>query len=429
MDRARLRCENSQYLDILALSRFAGRALQHLKLRAYLLSETIEKRPDYIVFSTDLMILDGDFKSTLGIVRSIGRQGICMVVGSRHRLGRAGFSKNVQHRFVYRLQNDSIETAHKDILAAVKHYRPRVLMPVYDTTWFVIYRYYRVYQNLTTIVANPGEKLFKDLLDKGRLFAVAKKHGVKMPATFLPQTFKDARSLRNSLPYPVILKPQSGSGGEGMTIAENAGEFESALQFFKEIFVVQEKIEGEDLELTILCDHGKAIAGSAYVSLRNAPLPFGPPVACRTITDDNLMQIGVRFLEGLGYHGVAHLDFRRDQRDSNPLLLDFNARLAGTNDTSLHSGIDFASMLFRMAIKQHVSPCFHYQIGREFRMLFPGELRHLAQTHHKLRTIRELLKLRGVTTELSFKDPLPHLALLLEALVRTGTRKKRTTDG
>ena len=168
----------------------------------------------------------------------------------------------------------------------------------------------------------------------------------------------------------------------------------------------------------MLCDHGKPITFSAYVSLRNAPLPYGPPVACRTIEDENLIRIGTEFLKKIRYHGVAHLDFRRDRRDGEPKLLDFNARLAGTNDVSLCSGIDFGYMLYRLAIGEILEPSFTFEKGKEFRWLMPGELMHLKQTPNKIQTLWKLSKWNNVHTDISLTDPLPNMAMVFDVFKR-----------
>lgn len=145
------------------------------------------------------------------------------------------------------------------------------------------------------------------------------------------------------------------------------------------------------------------MAGSAYVTLRNRP-HYGPPVACRTIRDDRLMSIGTDFLRKLGCHGVAHLDFRRDRRDGEPKLLDFNVRLAGSNEISTRTGVDFAYMLYRLALGRRVEPCFEYEAGTEFRWPLFGEL----------------LRWRGVHTDVSLRDPLPHMVDTLNVMANVG---------
>ena len=136
------------------------------------------------------------------------------------------------------------------------------------------------------------------------------------------------------------------------------------------------------------------------------------------------MKIGCNFLKSIGFHGVAHLDFRRDRRDSIPKLLDFNVRVAGTNDISLRSGVDFGFMLYQLAAGEQVAPCFNYEIGREFRWFMPGELRHFIQTPKKFKTLMQWMKWRRVSTDFSLSDPMPQAAMLIDLFRRVYNRFK-----
>jgi hypothetical protein len=47
------------------------------------------------------MVLDGETRAALGIIRSLGKRGIPIIVGSNNPMGRSGFSKHAQKQFVY----------------------------------------------------------------------------------------------------------------------------------------------------------------------------------------------------------------------------------------------------------------------------------------------------------------------------------------
>ncbi len=368
------------------------------------------------------MVLDGGSRTALGVVRSLGRLGIPIMVGSNDPLGRSGFSRYATRRFTYPPAKAELEATHQVIIDHVRAWRPDVLMPIYDEGWFVVYAFFEEYARLTTIVPCPNRNLSENVADKGRLAEYAEQHGVPIPKTFQPRSRDEAMALRDQLPYPVLLKPRKSVAGIGIRCVNKGEELNWALTQTKDIPLIQERIDGEDLELTILCLRGKAIAGSAYKSLRNAPLPFGPPVACRSIKNEALMHTGIDFLKKLQYHGVAHLDFRMDHRDGQPKLLEFNPRLAGTNEISTRTGIDFALMLYRLAIGERVKPCFSYETGREFRWL--GELRHLIQTPYKCQTVRELLRWHRVNTEIYLMDLMPHVVMLIKGLMQLHRRGK-----
>ena len=48
-----------------------------------------------------LMVLDAEFRATLGIVRNLGRKGIPLFVGGGGPLSMAGYSRHAAKRFTY----------------------------------------------------------------------------------------------------------------------------------------------------------------------------------------------------------------------------------------------------------------------------------------------------------------------------------------
>jgi len=365
-----------------------------------------------------LLVLDGESRTTLGIVRSLGPLGIPIAVGGGKPYAKAAYSRYADHRFIYPSIETDLLNAHRAIIEQVRAWRPDVLMPVKNPGWSCVYAFYDEYAELTSIIPCPGRELAESLSDKSSLAQRAKDCGVPTPDTFCPSSRDEALTLRDRLAYPVLLKPRVGGGGSGIRRAENAAEFEASLDAFPDLPVIQEHIDGNDLELTLLARHGEPVAGHLYASLRNEPLPYGPPIACRTIRDDDLMRTGVEFLKKLRFHGAAHMDFRRDKRDGRAKLLDFHARMASTNEMSIRCGLNFPLMLYRLALGQEISPCFPRQEGIEFRWL-DGERRHLAQTRDKLQTVRELLRWQNVVTDFSLLDPIPHVVGVVSSLLRT----------
>src|SRR3970282_2742686 len=119
--------------------------------------------------------------------------------------------------------------------------------------------------------------------------------------------------------------------------------------------------------LPLGCAPGGRVAPPPSATLRRYPEPSGVPVACRTTRDDELIEIGTRFLGALRYHGVANLDFRRDRRDGRAELSDFNPRLAGTTEVSVASGVDLPWVLSRLALGEEPQTLLFSQSGGEVR--------------------------------------------------------------
>ena len=370
------------------------------------------------MLSPDILVLDGQTRAALGVVRSLSQKGLSVIAGSYDASGITNYSRCIKKHFTYMYDPNALEKAHSAILEQVKILRPKVLMPVMNPSWSIVYNFYDDYKHLTKIVPNPGKDIFDKLFDKSYLAEVSEKYGVPTPKTYVLDNIDTALSLGDELPYPVLLKPKKGQGGLGIKRVDQKKNLASALSEYGEMPVIQELIRGEDLELTLLCIRGKPIAGSVYLSLRNYPLPYGPPVACRSIKDDYLMDLGINFLRKLNYNGVAHLDFRRDQNDGKAKLLDFNVRLAGTNEMSICSGIDFGYLLYRSAIGEEVDQIFKYEINKEFRWLLFSEFRYLLATTDKWKTLKDMLRWKNVSTNFSMTDPWPSIAPVLRKLTR-----------
>jgi len=133
--------------------------------------------------SPALMVLDGERRSTLGIVRSFGQKGIPVIVGSNNSSGKSALSRYVQQSFTYITGDDELEKAHSVIINQIRRICPEVLMPVFDTGWSLVYKYYEEYASLTNIVPNPGHELFEKLHNKKCLVELAEQHGLPIPRT------------------------------------------------------------------------------------------------------------------------------------------------------------------------------------------------------------------------------------------------------
>jgi predicted ATP-grasp superfamily ATP-dependent carboligase len=376
------------------------------------------------------MILEGNSRTTLGVVRSLGRRGIPIFLGSSQRLPKSGLSRYVARRFAYPPAEAGTAAMHEAIISHIHAWHPAVLMPVGGgEEWAVIYSHESEYAGLTRIAPSPSWDQFERLdQDKGYLSQLAREHGVATPMTFQPHTIEEALALREQLPYPVVVKPARGTGGVGVTNVDDARAL-SALLKPGDVPLIQEFIDGEDVELTILCARGEPLAGSVYRTVRHFPIPYGPSTACVTVRDEGLMAEGIRFLRRLAYHGVAHMDFLRDPRDGVAKLIDFNPGLTGTNDVSLASGVDFAWKLYRLALGERLQPDFAYEVGVEYRWLLYGELLHLLATPHKLAALRTMWPRGRVRTNVALSDPLPHLTegitLTHRHVARWWTQRKR----
>jgi predicted ATP-grasp superfamily ATP-dependent carboligase len=204
-------------------------------------------------------------------------------------------------------------------------------------------------------------------------------------------------------------------------IAARYGPDHSGLPF------IQEHVPGTDYVAAGLFHHGEPRAGIVARSIRNLP-PAGGLMVVRVSVVQREM---AGYLEALAaemkWHGVIMADFRLDERDNTPRLLDVNPRLWGSLYQAVASGVEFPCLLYRMALDGDVSPAPAGEAGVRTRCLWNDTRAlpaYLRRPGSRLRTIREFLDFRATKyDDMSLRDPLPVLAMALNIPIRLVVRR------
>jgi predicted ATP-grasp superfamily ATP-dependent carboligase len=121
---------------------------------------------------------------------------------------------------------------------------------------------------------------------------------------------------------------------------------------------------------------GEVLAYCGHVAHRTSPLLGGVSVLRESIVvPEAVLDAAVRLAKTIGLEGPCEVEFRRNA-DGKPLLMEINARLAGTLENAIQSGVDFPLMTWRWASGQSVSRVESYRTGVRTRWLH-GDLRWL----------------------------------------------------
>ena len=88
-----------------------------------------------------------------------------------------------------------------------------------------------------------------------------------------------------------------------------------------------------------------------------------------------MLNAAVSLATTIGVEGPSEVEFRRDA-SGRPLLMEINARLAGTLENAMHSGVNFPLMMWQWGSGQPVTKVTSYQTGVRTRWL-AGDLRWL----------------------------------------------------
>jgi len=139
--------------------------------------------------------------------------------------------------------------------------------------------------------------------------------------------------------YPVMIKPRSGSGSRGISVAASSEEL-LRLEPSPD-FLVQDYLPGEEYSVDVLADTtGHVVAAVPRVRER---VDSGVSVAGRTVHDAELERLGAGVAAATGLTYVANVQFRRDPA-GRPALLEVNPRFPGAMPLTVASGVDMPLM-------------------------------------------------------------------------------------
>ena len=340
---------------------------------------------------TTVLVLDAENRNALAAIRSLGRRGVTVVAGSKRRLARGFLSKYSAHSIVYPSPEEHEAGFVTFIQYAVDRFGIDVVLPIGDTSARTLSKHKDM---LSRQVAIPVAdwRAMRIASDKRETFSLAAEMGVPAPVTYASK-----RDVRN---FPVVVKRSKGTGGVHYVnnVAELACMDASAA-------VIQEYIPGEGYGFFALFEHGTERAIFMHRRVREYPITGGPSTAAESVHIEDLLESGLALLRALQWHGVAMVEFKKDERDSQYKLMEINPKFWGSLDLSIAAGVDFPWLAVKMALGTLDESVETYRTGVRFHWVF-DDLMHLAARPSSFRDVLSDFR-NGVANDLCVDDLKP----------------------
>ena len=303
------------------------------------------------------VVIGGDYQG-LGIVRSLGRQGIPVcVVDDEYSISR--FSRYAT-RFVSvpDLRN---ERAAVDRLIEIGKRGGLDGWILYPTREELVAALSHNREELSQVfrVPTPDWETVKWAWDKRNTYRLAQELGIPTPVTHYPENIGQLSQL-DSLAPPFALKPAIKEHFVYATKAKawranNHSELRSLYQKASALagdgeIMVQELIPGGGTQQFSYCAFfrkGEAVGKMVARRRRQHPLEFGrASTYVESVDVPILEEFSERFLRAIDYYGLVEIEYKLDPRDSQYKLLDVNARTWGYHSLGAKAGVDFSYMLY-----------------------------------------------------------------------------------
>jgi len=314
------------------------------------------------------VVIGGDYQG-LGIVRSLGRQGVPVCVVD-DELSISRYSRYAT-KFV-KLADLHDERVVVDRLLELGKRLGLDGWVLYPTREELVAAISRRRSELSEVfrVPTPAWESVKWAWDKRNTYHLATDLGIPVPVTNYPQSI-DQLSELDGLRPPFAIKPaikehffyatkakawRANNHSELRTLFQKA----SALAGPGEI-MVQEVIPGGGTQQFSYCAFfrgGRAIGKMVARRRRQHPLEFGrASTYVESVDVPVLEELSERFLRKIDYYGLVEVEYKLDPRDGQYKLLDVNARTWGYHSLGFRAGVDFSYMLYLDQLGMPVAEC------------------------------------------------------------------------
>jgi predicted ATP-grasp superfamily ATP-dependent carboligase len=338
----------------------------------------------------DILILDASHKHSLTSARSLARSGLRVALGEsigqfqpRHEPP-AFRSKACARALIlpdYVSEPDAYAEA---VLAFVREHQVKVVLPVGDANITLLAPRRERFKELGAMLAVASDAALEIANDKVRTLEVATKLDIAYPQSIPVTGVEDLRAAEAEFGYPFVLKPTvSWTGAVALRAVpcEVVNEAEATEATAKMLatgceVLAQQLATGRREGVSLFIVDGEMVAYCGCAAHRTTP-PLGGVSAMRESipVSDELLDAAVRLATTIGVEGPSEVEFRRDAQ-GRPLLMEINARLAGTLENAMHSGVNFPLMIWQWGVGQPIEPVKSYRTGVRTRWL-AGDLRWL----------------------------------------------------
>ncbi|MGD9213098.1 MAG: ATP-grasp domain-containing protein [Desulfobacteraceae bacterium] len=305
-----------------------------------------------------LLVLDGEQRSTLAVVRSLGLRGLSVVVGSTNTPSLAGCSRYCSKQVCY---SDPLEYPCDfcdDLIQIIEKERVQWLLPMTDASMNSVLQNSARFAEKVALLCETKDKYDK-ASNKINLMEFAQDIGVPVPVSQVFSNHDEITSQIDRIQYPVVLKPMASILQlenkfikTTVRIVENKEELKQVLKdnaAFTQPFLAQEKVHGQGMGIFALCHNGEPLAVFSHRRLREKPPWGGVSVLCEsTSPDPDAEAYACKLLKALNWNGVAMVEFKYDDKNKKHYLMEINARFWGSLQLAIDAGIDFPYLLYQI---------------------------------------------------------------------------------
>lgn len=396
----------------------------------------------------------GDYRQTVTVVRSLGRAGLEVTLGTAHARSPTALSRHVYDVWVY--DNSSTQRFNDNLEAFLRSERPDYVFTVGESQLRRVMDAAHRLEPLSTW-ANPDFSTIARCFDKRAMYALAPQAGVPAVPWTAYTSAEEWRARAREFGYPVVVKRKDSAGqvmDRKALIFRSAEEFEHFLASLQReadpgSLLLQKFAPGMRHNCHIGAADGRLIAYFQQKVLRtDEPDDTGIGVAGVSVPPSPALRAHCAALtEALRYTGIGCIQFLIDEPTGKVAFLEFNARMDSTVALPYRMGLDYPLLAIELAAyrkarasgrsdTQRLLPAPHpdaYPAGRTYHWLHGDLVALLAELRGRrlgaLGLARRALDiawlaLRSYHLTFDWRDPLPTIQMFWRKFLKNPLRRR-----
>ena len=298
----------------------------------------------------------GDYRQTLTVVRSLGRAGYEVTLGTDQACSSTALSRHVADVWVY--DSSSSQRFYNDLEALLRDERPDFVFTIGESQLRGLIERAPRLEPLSTWV-NPDFATVGRCFDKHAMYELAHKLGIPTvpwsPFTSAPEW----RTAAAAVGFPVVVKRKDSAGRvqeRKVLIYDSAEAFEDFLAILprepdRGSLLLQKFATGVRHNCHVGAAEGKLVAYFQQKVLRtDEPDDTGIGVAGVSIEPWPELRAHCEALTmALGYTGIGCIQFLVDEQTRSVAFLEFNARMDSTAALPYRMGLDYPLLAMELA--------------------------------------------------------------------------------
>jgi len=315
-----------------------------------------------------VLVLDADGRSGLACVQSLGRADIVVHAGVRDS---GSLTERSRWCRVVHAQPapEPVDEGVRWLRDLDRRFSFELVLPTSESALRWLCRLPE-WDPLRAKATLPSNAALEAALDKERTYEIACGLNLRVPASRLLRGGEPAPPAEG--PFPKVLKPARSKVVVGsrlmtlpVTVVRDTHERAEILAAWLPFTSVQEQawVAGRGVGVGALYERGKLAWHFVHERLHEWPLTGGASTwrrACGPETE--LVAETRRLLDHLQWHGVAMVEWRRDE-SGNANLMEINPRLWGSLPLSIAAGVDIPLGLLALARNAPLPPAPQWRVG------------------------------------------------------------------